>query len=216
MKKTLRQAIDALAKGIRFDDCVLYVHKIIKGRFREEQNIQINVRNGQDDIYLLYVKVFYGRPPAYAPWVELFDIEEKINLSGQTVSYFDSNIEDMALRHLTSSLEPGARIFVEYYNDCETKSQLEMGFPAVLSRLGNKMFQYGCTWFKDWYFPEGYMEGNQKLQGEKPLNAKAQERHVKVIFDEASNFVEESKTRDKPDEYTRRALARANAIVSAM
>ena len=75
MRKTLRQAITELVNGIRLNDCVLYVDKTIKGRFRGEQNVEIHVRNGQDDIYLLYAKVFYGRPPSYAPWVELFDIE---------------------------------------------------------------------------------------------------------------------------------------------
>jgi hypothetical protein len=214
MKKTLRQAITELVNGIRLNDCVLYIHKTIKGRFREEQNLEIHVRNHQNDIYLLYAKVFYGRPPSYAPWVELFDIEDRMSLNGQMTSYFGSDIEDMALRHLTVSLEPGARIFVEYYNDCETRYQLEMGFPPALSRLGNKMYQHGCTWFKDWYFPEGFMEGNQKLQGEKPFNAQARERHMRAIFDDALHFVQESRMRDKSDEYTRRALARADAIVS--
>ena len=212
----LRQATDELAKGIPLNGCTIRTRQTTKGRFLEEQNIQINMESQSDDRYLICAKVFYGRPPAYAPWVELFNIEERIVCNGQTTEYFDSQVENFILQHFIASLEPGARIFVEYYNDHETRKQLGMGYPVVLTRLGHKMFHHGCTWFKDWYFPEGYLEGNQKLQGEKPLHAHARERHIRMAHAEVMAFVEKLKTQDVHDDYSRSALARVASVMTEL
>ena len=213
---TLEQAVEQLTKGIRIDGYDIYIRKVHQGRFHEEQNLQVNLHNQEFDLQLFQAKVFYGRLPAYRPWVELFNIEAKINLTRSTIDYFDSDFENTAIEHFTRSLEPGARIFVEYYNDQETRRQLAAGIPVVLSRLGLKLFRCGCTWFKDWYFPEGYMEGNQKLQGETPLNEQAQERHLKAISDEVNEFMKKQSTQHNSDDYTRRALDRAEAVFSGL
>jgi hypothetical protein len=216
MNGALNQAVNELTKGIQFDGYEMYVSRSTQGRFREEQNLQINLRKDDLDTALLQAKVFFGRRPVYAPWVELFNIEEMISLVDQTINYFDSSIENALIKHFAECLDSGAKIFVEYYNDHETRKQLETGIPVVLSRLGYKMFRYGCTWFKDWYFPEGYMEGNQKLQGEKPLNEKARERHLLAIREEVLNFTNTMKRQDNPGEYVRRALNRVETVSSAV
>ena len=210
----LENLIGSLEKGISVNSHMIHAHKITLGRFREEQNIELHYRIEKSEGYLLYAKVFHGRPPEYYPWVELFDIKEPLTFGATQISYFDSPFEDPILRIFSESLGPGARLFVEYYTDTETRKQLQMGFPVVLSRLGYKMFKLGFTWFKDWYFPEGYMEGNQKLQGEKPVNVEARKRHIRTTLDEIERFAQKHKQLDTGLDYTRRALTRGEAIIS--
>lgn len=216
MPRTLKEAIYELTQGIQLDGCSIHPLHITPGRFQEEENIQIAMMSKSNDSYFLCAKVFYGRPPSYSPWVELYNIEERVICNRQTTSYFDSHIEDFILQHFITSLSPGARIFVEYYNDPETKAMLGMGCPPVLTRLGNKMFRHGCTWFKDWYFPEGYLEGNQKLQGEKPLNTEAKARQLKAARDEVMDFRERTRIQNYTGEFIRRALTRMASVMTEL
>lgn len=204
--------IERLRTGVPVNGGTLRVHAVTPGRFSEESNIELHYQQGERDAYLLYVKVFAGRPPDYAPWVELFDINRTINIDGHATDYYDSPQELCILDLFSAELGPGARMFVEYYNDPETRRQLQSGLPVVLSRLGNKMLKLGFTWFKDWYFPEGYLEGNQKLQGEKPLDAGARARHVGSLLREIGEFDLRSRTGLAGDEYVRRGLARCREV----
>jgi hypothetical protein len=52
------------------------------------------------------------------------------------------------------------------------------------------LFRRGFTWFKDWYFPEGFMEGDQKLQAEKPIDEHASQRHRARWVREINVFIE--------------------------
>ncbi len=208
----LDQVNDLLKNGLRVNGHTIYAKSISEGRFREEKDIELFLRGGNEKTYLLYVKLFCGRPPEYQPWVELFDINEHLQLGGHVFDYFDSPFEDSVLRFFADNTAPGSKLFVEYYNDVETQTQLAASIPVVISRLGYKMFKLGFTWFKDWYFPEGYMEGNQKLQGEKPLNAAARERHIKTMSKELASFEQRLAHTDHVQEYTRRAAARRETI----
>jgi len=208
----LEKAVESLKTGIHVDRHTIYIYKTFKGRFREEQDFEIHVRNNGAETHLLYAKVFHGRPPEYSPWVELYEINERIRLGGRTTSYFDSPFEESILKLFADSLAAGAKMFVEYYNDGETKAQLETGMPVVISRLGHKMFKLGFTWFKDWYYPEGYMEGNQKLQGEKPLNSNVRKRHALSISKELASFSQILARVDTTRIHLKRATARMREI----
>jgi hypothetical protein len=212
----LSSLIQSLEKGVTVNDHAVNAHKIAPGRFREEQNIELHYRVYNKERFLLNAKVFHGRRPEYSPWVELFDIEKKLDLDTTQLSYFESPFEDLILRIFSENHGPGAKLFVEYYNDTETRRELAMGFPAVLSRLGYRMFNLGFTWFKDWYFPEGYLEGNQKLQGEKPDTSESRERQTKIIIDEIEKFLIEIKQSNTDSGLIQHALERAAAIISTV
>jgi hypothetical protein len=212
----LGQLVARLEKGISMNGYTLLARKITLGRFREEQNFELLYRNEKREDYLLRAKVFHGRPPDYFPWVELFDIKEPLCAGSTRTCYFDSSLEDAILRMFSEYLGPGARLFVEYYTDRETREQLQMDLPAVLSRLGYKMFKLGFTWFKDWYFPEGYLEGNQKLQAEKPLDTRAKKRHTRIIIDEIECFSSRAKKMPTRTAHIERALERREAIISML
>lgn len=208
--------IRTLERGISVNGYTISSHKVFPGRFREEQNVEIYYRVHNKESFLLNAKVFHGRLPDYHPWVELFDIEKILSLDGTHLSYFESSLETILLQEFSETLGPGAKLFVEYYSDIETKKELQTGIPVVLSRLGYKMFNLGFTWFKDWYFPEGYMEGNQKLQGEKPINAATREKHVRNIMEDIDQFVRDTGFSKNDYRIGLNALKRASEIMSAV
>lgn len=128
-----------------------YLHKVEVGRFVEEENITL----AKDGKRLMYIKAFYGRKPYWKEWVELFHIDP---------SFFGSNFEDKLYQIISKYFR---RVFVEYYEDKQTLEELKSGKPAEETRLGSKLKALGYTYFRDWYYPEGWMEGGYKLQAER-------------------------------------------------
>ncbi len=122
-----------------------------RGRFAEEENITLALGGRR----IMFIKAFYGRKPHYKEWVELFSIEE---------DFFRSPFED-ALYELIS--EHFRRVFIEYYTDEQTLRELRSCFPTGETRLGRKLKALGYRYLKDWYYPEGWMEGGYKLQAER-------------------------------------------------
>jgi len=128
-----------------------YLHKVEVGRFVEEENITL----AKDGERLMYIKAFYGRKPYWKEWVELFHIDP---------SFFGSNFEDKLYQIISKYFR---RVFVEYYEDKQTLEELKSGKPAEETRLGSKLKALGYKYFRDWYYPEGWMEGGYKLQAER-------------------------------------------------
>ncbi|QWK13078.1 MAG: DUF1122 family protein [Aquificota bacterium] len=128
-----------------------YLHKVEVGRFVEEENITL----AKDGKRLMYIKAFYGRKPYWKEWVELFHIDP---------SFFGSNFEDKLYQIISKYFR---RVFVEYYEDKQTLEELKSGKPAEETRLGSKLKALGYKYFRDWYYPEGWMEGGYKLQAER-------------------------------------------------
>ncbi|MCS6876461.1 MAG: DUF1122 family protein [Aquificaceae bacterium] len=130
---------------------VFEVSKVERGRFLEEENITIE-RGGKR---VMFIKAFYGRKPYWKEWVELFHIEPW---------FFCSEMEDELYRIISKHYR---RVFVEYYEDSQTVTELKAGRPPEETRLGSKLKALGYRFFRDWYYPEGWMEGGYKLQAER-------------------------------------------------
>ncbi len=161
-----------------------------KGRFREEANYELYLGT-EAGIPFLVLKCFAGRPPHYARWIEVFSVLPKINVGGCKIPFAGSELEALLLDLLARELEGGEALFIEYTYDPETSRLLELGAPPVVTRLGFLLFQLGFTWFKDWYFPEGFMEGSPKLQCEKPMNEEARLKHLAKLKEEVTAFIPE-------------------------
>jgi len=73
--------IDQLNRGIHITDFELYTHAVTPGRFREENDLDVYVRNGTSEAHMLFAKVFRGRKPWYKPWFELFGIDATVTLN---------------------------------------------------------------------------------------------------------------------------------------
>nr|MDO8079484.1 DUF1122 family protein [Candidatus Freyarchaeota archaeon] len=211
----LEKVADQISKGVVVDDYVIYAKGISKGRFREEINLGLYLKQGELEGRILDIKVFYGRPPYHSPWVEFFNISNALRLGDKTIEYFGTVFEDKLLSIFSQALNEGESIFIEYYEDEETRRQLGAGLPPPVSRLGYKLFELGFTWFKDWYFAEGFWEGGQKLQGEKP-DDESRSRQLKEIYKEVKNFLEKKQSSGEYEWYVVRAIVRAKNIFSQL
>lgn len=188
-----------------------------KGRFREETNYELYL-SSEAGVRLLVVKCFAGRPPYYARWIEVFSVLPEIDLGGRKTLLAGSELETLLLDLLAKELEGGEALFVEYAHDPETSKLLKLGAPPAVTRLGFLLFQLGFTWFKDWYFPEGFMEGSPKLQCEKPVSEEARLKHLAKLKEEVRAFIPELERLSGDARLgvaALRALERAKAILQA-
>ena len=196
------------------NDYILYAKKFGIGRFKEETNLNVFLKSDTQEKQLLDIKIYYGFKPYYRPWVEFSNITHILKL-GKTIEYFDSKFEDYLLELFSNYLQSGEKIYVEYNSDIETSFGLTYNVPPAITRLGYKLFNLGFTWFKDWYFPEGGYEGGQKLQGEKPLNEKLKNRHLKNIYDDVQVFLNEIEKYNKDERYVLRSKKRGENILKS-
>lgn len=179
-----------------------------RGRFKEEATFELYLGSEATGARLLVLKCFAGRPPYYAKWIEVFAVQPEVELEGLRVAFAGSDLESLLLSLLAEELGGGEALFVEYTYDAETEHLLKLGAPPVVTRLGFLLFRLGFTWFKDWYFPEGFMEGDPKLQSEKPVSEEARARHVAKLREEVAAYLPELR-RLKSDAKLGRAAARA-------
>ena len=184
-EEELKNLIEKLRRGIETEGFVLVCGEPKRGRFAQELNLDLSLLRGGKKAHLLHAKVFLGRAE-YRDWVELFGIAKEV----LGVPYFGSNVESTVL-DLFSPLT--GRLFVEYYDDMETVRELSASVPPALSRLGFELAKRGFAWFKDWYFPEGLMEGGHKLQAEKPLNPEHGRKLLNTLRVQIEGFLERCK-----------------------
>jgi hypothetical protein len=188
-----------------------------KGRFREEANYELYL-GSEAGIRLLVLKCFAGRPPHYARWIEVFSVLPEIDMGRGKIPFAGSELEALLLGLLAEELEGGESLFVEYTYDPETSKLLKLGAHPVVTRLGFLLFQLGFTWFKDWYFPEGFMEGSPKLQCEKPVCEEARLKHLAKLREEVAAFIPELERLSSDlrlGAEALRALERAKAVLQA-
>jgi len=176
--------IDILTKGFNFNGSKVYCKEIKKGRFIEEVVISVYFTKESEEEFLMYIKLFKGRGEFYKAWLEMYSINE---------FFFISVLENEFLNIINSILNEGEILYIEYIKDKETYYELNIGIPVTLSRLGFKLFKLGFYLLKDWYFPEGFFEGNPKLQAQKPLKCSAL-NYLKDLKKDLNNFFKSYKT----------------------
>ncbi|ACB39374.1 DUF1122 family protein [Pyrobaculum neutrophilum] len=123
--------------------------RVWRGRFAEEVNAVV-MRGGE---VVAYAKIFFGRPPYYGPWAELFNLR-----------VLGTPVEAELYRLFARYMEAGDLLYVEYLDDRETARQLAAGVPPAETRMGRHLESCGFRVVRDWYHPEGWLEGTPKLQ----------------------------------------------------
>lgn len=101
-----------------------------------------------------------------------------------------------------------------YADHPETETGLEKGIPPVATPIGELLFRAGCVWFKNFYFPEGYKEGEVKLQGEKPVDKRARKKALREIDGDLKEFVNTEGGRG--ESIFKSAIKRAEKIVKTI
>ena len=169
-----------------------------RGRFPEERDAVLYAGDGARPAARL--KHFAGRRSArVAPWIEA------------SLSDGDEQLAAELVRALAAVLPPGGYLMVSYGDD-ETERGLKRRFPPVVTPLGKALYDAGCTWFKDWYYPEGWMEGAMKLQGNKPVSDEAREANVAELRAEVEEWLR--RVEGSSEELVTRARERAEALLA--
>ena len=183
------------------------------GRFPEEERLTLYLTMHDSAIRVLTAIVYHGWK-TYAPWAELTRITPELHVGDRHVGYYGSSIEDRLLTLFADAVEPPGHLFVSYETDTETARALTSGVPAPATRLGFELFRRGFTWYKDWYHPEGWREGGQKLQAEKPLDEQHRRRHHEAIQQEIKDFLATDDTDDVED--TAAVRRRASSVLGCL
>ncbi len=179
---------------------VLHVDNVSKGRFREEINFELYLKTVDGEISINPVvsgKYFSGRGKFYKPWLDIYYDNLIKFKSSKIVDLSKRGLDKKLFKHLSRLLPPGGHIMVAYPNHGETKIGLEHGIPAPATPLGYLLWKSECTWFKDWYFAEGFWEGDQKLQGNKSLDSETRKKNLWKTRKELTEFLEREKKKDQ-------------------
>jgi len=175
---------------------VLHVSNMSRGRFIEETNFELYLKTLEGETSVNPVvkgKYFSGRGEFYKPWLEIaYDNLVKFG-SSKIVDLSERGLDEKLFNYLSALLPLGAHIMVFYLNHEETRKGLEHGVPAPATPIGYLLWKSGFTWFKDWYFAEGFWEGDVKLQGSKPLNQETRRKELLEMGKELNRFLQEGR-----------------------
>ncbi|MDQ3889492.1 MAG: DUF1122 family protein [Actinomycetota bacterium] len=169
-----------------------------RGRFPEERDAVVYA--GDATTPAIRLKHFGGRRSAGVnPWIEA------------SVARDDEGFAAELVAALADLLPPGGYVMVGYGDD-ETERGLKRRFPPAVTPLGKALFDAGCTWFKDWYYPEGWMEGGMKLQGNKPISDEARTAHLGELRGEIEEWL--GSVEGATEDLVTRARERAQAVLA--
>jgi len=155
------------------------------GRVAGEQQVTVGDDTGNPAAWGLW---FHGRPDSgIRPWVDLFVANTAI------------------LPEIAASLGPGGSLMVAYEAD-ETERCLRRRVPPVATPLGRELLRAGCSWFKDWYYPEGGKEGGTKLQGTLPLDEQHRRTARRRLSAEVERYIARRAAGEQDRERAREAL----------
>lgn len=164
---------------------------------------------------------FMGRGEYIRPWIEFrFDPRAAFPDGGE-VDLDEMGITGDVFALLGNLIPPGGSMMVIYGAErhllsAETESGLKRKFPPQATPVGYRLWKAGFRWYKDWYFPEGWLEGAMKLQATRPLDENIRLLREAEAKKELEAFVSEMRRRSVPDPEAKRALARAEDILSAL
>ena len=196
LKKNFISSIE----GKKLNGFALHIDNISQGRFVEEINFELYLKaiDGEtSENPAVKAKYFSGRGEFYKPWLEIY-YEPRVKLeSSKIVDLSERGLDEKLFKHLSGFLPPSAHIMVVYLNHEETRKGLEQGVPAPATPIGYLLWKSGCTWFKDWYFAEGFWEGDVKLQGNKPLDEVNRRKDLLETRKELTEFLKKEKRKGK-------------------
>lgn len=217
---------EVLAKalnGKKLGDITLEVRDLRKGRTDSETYFNLYAsREGLLSRRPVVQGLFFvGRGEYIKPWIE-FRYDPLVSFpGGGELDLEVAGLSGELFELLGSLVPPGGSLMVIYGAEPhplarETENGLKRDFPPMVTPLGHYLWIAGFRWFKDWYFPEGWLEGAMKLQATRPLDKKTRARREY----EARSMLEEFITKvdrepGAPDPEQARALSRAKEVLAS-
>jgi hypothetical protein len=188
----------------------IHLGELSKGRAKGENRFDLYLRGEDGEIMEqpaasgLY---FRGMGRYYRPWIE-FSYSNSFTRDGEEIA-LTLEEEEALFISLCSTIPAGSHIMVKYRQHRMTAQGLLFGIPPAATPIGYLMYVGGCRWYKDWYFAEGFMEGEEKLQATKPLDEEREREKADAIREELRRYLELEPDPSKPElEETCRKLAR--------
>lgn len=196
--------------GVKLGPYTLRLQNVSQGRFEQEKRFELYLANGKNYSHHPIIRgTHFTGHNFYSPWLEMY-YNKHLSVGSSTVNLQKKQLDEQLFTTLSALLPAGSHMMVIYTNHKETHLALRKGVPPPATYLGYLLWQAGCTWFKDWYFPEGGKEGNMKLQGNKAAHAQGKRKHIESIKKDLHQFLEREKRVTKPFKNARK---RARLIV---
>jgi hypothetical protein len=196
----LKKNIISSIEGKGLNGYILEVANLSRRRFVEETNFELFLKNAKGETSenpVVRGTHFSGRGEYYKPWLEIYYYNRVSFSPSKILDLSEKGLDKKMFKLLLRLIPPGAHIMVVYLNHEETRKGLERGVPPPATPIGYLLWKSGCTWFKDWYFAEGFMEGDVKLQGNKPLNEAHRRKNSLQIRKELTAFLKKEKADEK-------------------
>lgn len=145
-------------------------------RSRRPHPVAITATDGAVSWPILEGRTNPGTPWRW-PWLEVrFEPRVPATSDGRNSRELSIEAQDALFAHLADALTPGAYVMLSCDGFTETNWELTIDVPPAATRLGELLWIAGARWYKVWYYPEGWREGHEKLQGNTPPNERHRER----------------------------------------
>ncbi len=175
--------------GRRVGRCIVRLVNVDSSRLPEARRFSLALVDSKGRVSGSVVegRYFAGRGKWIKPWVEI-DYRASASFDGEEKELTDESIAGI-FEALSGLVPPGGHFMVKYGEHEKTARALALNVPPPATPIGYLLWRAGFRWFKDWYFPEGWLEGDQKLQGNKPLDEEHERRRAKETVIELKAFL---------------------------
>lgn len=166
---------------------------------REAQDphpVVVTATDGQREIVLLEGRTNPGTAWRH-PWLEV-RFSPRYPVDDEVEAWTEELQEELFASALGSVLTPGSYVMLSCDGHRQSLSALTVGVPPPATWLGYLLWQAGARWYKIWYYPEGWREGHEKLQGNVPLDETHRAKAEADRLEELEAFLGSSLADDYP------------------
>lgn len=115
----------------------------------------------------------------YRPWLD-GDQEGQVLPEKTQVALFE---------RLGDALVPGAYVMLSCDGHPSSLRALSVDVPPPCTALGWLLWHAGARWYKVWYYPEGWREGHEKVQGNLPVGDEHEAKRTEERLAEIEAFL---------------------------
>lgn len=215
-------SLESRIQGRSLDGLSLFVADFKRGRTERESYFNIFIeRDGERSLKPVVQGLFFvGRGEYIKPWVE-YRLDPRVEFAGGEEMDLEEEGLSSGLITILAELIPAGGSMMMIYGaephplNRDTELGLKRGFPPSVTPLGYYLWNSGFRWYKDWYFPEGWMEGGMKLQATRPLDEDVKDKREEKAGAELGEFVSGLRGRELTS-LEEEALSRAGDILSSL
>jgi hypothetical protein len=189
------EVLTGALEGSGLGGCTLAPRDLKRGRTGRETYFNLFLSRGglSSRAPIAQGLFFVGRGDYIKPWIE-FRYDPRVEFADGIALDLEEKGLTAKLFHLLGGLIPAGGSMMAIYGaethpiSTDTERGLKRSFPPAATPLGFYLWGTGLRWFKDWYFPEGWMEGGMKLQATRPLNDGVRSERESKAAEELEGF----------------------------